>query len=458
MAIGSQLSNMIDAATPAFGERVTTIANEDAKIYNLLALAPRPFDGKSLTEALTGTFPGSSLWLGPNAPSLPAPGEPSITYTTLRHAYFYVTHRVDWDLIAQTSGKNSFMAAWVFSLDRSMADTLQVMEMTTCMNGSGVLNRTTSSSGTGLRSISGVTAANWTFVIHVWDAPLFRPGTRVEVWTGTYTVAAWLNATKRDTPSQGFYTIANVAPDLATGLATVTIKEASPGTNSPANGDYVVPDEGIAQDVTPSTTNATNMAIGLYGHISADGFWLQPNTKTSFGADGTHQDISPTTNSWWKSPTVSAGSATAYLKPDHFEELAVGQNVFSSTAADKTTFYLAHPHQIRQYRGQLVPGERYMVMNETPTLPSGTKSSLGKDTYLTFSDVPLVGSKYADPTQALAVSTKDMKRFQLKGFTFEQRHQDFGNRPAWQQDGSAYVQIGTTDRTSSGSITGLKPF
>lgn len=452
MAVGGQFSNLLEVLQPAFGERVTALTNDRAKIYNLLALAPRPFDGKHLIEAVTASYPGSFKFLGPNAASLPSPSSNTVVWTYITHAYAYASVRVDWDLIEQSSGgPHSFVSAWTIQMERSMADTLLQLERISCGDGSGVLNPLAS-----ITSIGTVTTANWVATVHLWDAPKFRVGMQVEVMAGTYDATNWKNATKRDTPSQGFYTISDVAPDPGAGTCVVTLAEASPGTNPPVNGDYFVVDEAIAIDATPSTTNATNEPLGLDAHISDSALFLQPNTKAGFQADGTHQGIAVSSNGWWKSPTVDTGSATQYLKPDHFEELAVLMNVFSSTEANQTSFYLAHPHQIRKYREQLVPGERYMVMGETPSLPSGTKSSLKEDTYLTFADTPLVGSRFCRADRAYAVNTRDMKRYQLVPFRFKQTHQDFGGRPADQQDAQAIMQIGTTDRTSSGLIKDLK--
>lgn len=477
MAPGLDTTLMLNLLQPEFGERVHSYQNERVHVYNRFTIAPRRFDGKNTIEAIVGATPGSFGFFGASMPSIPKPGTFTTDVTTITHAYCAASISVDWDLLAEANGPESFAEVWSLSMERMNKGMLLSLERITCSDGTGVLNRlktgvsgtvstlgginNTTTSGTGKgtatagTAITGVTAANWQFTVHLWDGPLIEPNSRVDFVTGTWSQAAWRNATKRDTPSQGFYTVANVVPDNATKTALVTIKEGSPGSNSPQYGDFITIHDAIAFAATPSGTNAINEMLGIDAHVTNTALWLQPSTKAGYTSEDTHQNVSPTTNGRWIAPIVDAGTNTQYLNQPLLEELSVQMNVFGSNAADEGHFYLVHPFQGRKYREELYPQERYVVSNETPSLPTGTPASNSEQRYQMFSDLPMITSRYCRPDKAYLLNMNYIKRYQLMPFQFHGVHQDFNGRPANQQDGMGIMQLGTDCRPSSGAIVDL---
>lgn len=451
------LTNFLNGLQPVFGKRVHQLSKEKSKYFNLVTEEARDFDGKHLIEAVTSGYPGAYTDLGPSASSLPTAGNISISQSTIGHTYSYDRIAVDWDLMDQSQGPHSFARALTLLLDRALKGQYRENERKCIGNGSGVLNPLTQGGSTGIRNVTGVSAAAWTFTINVYDAPKFYTGKRLEFWSGTYDQANWRNATKLDTPNQGYYTVTSCVPSFSAGTATVTITEASPNTNPPVNGAYAASDGAIVENVTGSTTNATNEFLGFLAIVSDDDLFLQPNSKVGFTSDDTFQNLATATNSFWASQRIDVNS-TQYLDEDQFETAATQMSTSESTAdAEDISFILAHRFQIQKFRQKKIAMERYTVMEGTPSLPTGAKSSLSDDRqYITFADKPLMPSRFMPVDKALGMNLSQIRRFVLKPWHFRPAHPDFQNAPADVMDGRVIWQQGCYDRSQCFLIDELK--
>lgn len=448
-----------------YGKQLHLIQNNESFGYNMLDTAQGiNFSGKRVVEAVSASYVASSGYYGQAPPAMPTPGNFTAALTYIQQCVSLFNLRTDWTAIAKTT-RNAFVNAWSVAFDTLAEHRKLEKERITFGRGNAILNRIDSTDVVAGGFGIDITATSpLTFEVHIWDTPAFRVGMQIQAWylasgPAAATASNWYQFDKRDTPTQGFYTIASVVPTPASNITTITCAENSPGLNSPADGDYVTVAGAVVQDAftqASTTYNAGNEPMGLQGIISQDNAWLQHNVASDTLTAGTFQGIDTSTNGYWRSPKVTA---SGYLTKDLLASLAVNQNVFGTSAASSFLGFFAHPAQIQKYAASLEGAERVMVMgNETPQLPSGRTSILpreGMGPFIQWSGKPIMDSRFMDPRDCYAFNKNGAKKYILQEPRFESRHQDFQGRPAWQMDGMEIDNIGTTDRSCCGVITGM---
>lgn len=462
MAAGGTLDigSLYNLLQEEYGNELHMIQNNESFGYNLIDQASGfRFSGKRVIEAVNASYVASSGYYGQTPASMPTPGTitPALTYIPQCVSLFNL--RVDWTAEEKTSS-NAFMQAWTASFQTLAEHRKLEKERIFFGNGSCILNPLDRPGGAGNYGIDVVsgTAAGWTFRVHIWDTPKFRIGMQVVFWSNgaKATQANWDAATKRDTPNQGFYTLSNVVPDPANNYTTITVVEASPGINAPADGDYVTIAGAVVEDGHPtSTVNTGNEPMGIDGIISQDDQWLQVNVASETGTVDTFQGISRSTNGYWRAALVTG---SGFLNKDQLAALCVSQNVFGTEASSSFLGFMTHYAQEQKYAATIEGAERYTISDSTPTLPGGRTTNLvreGMGPFLTYSGKPIMKSRMARPDRVYALNKKGVKKYILRQAKFESRHQDFGGRPAWQMDGMEMDNIGTVDPASCAVLSGL---
>lgn len=447
--MAQSVSDSTNLIIERFNQRVRYLTSDRASVYGKFPAKDRSmYEGGDLNEAVTGMYNGSFMATGPDPDTVPPPGKVKVQRCKIQKCFFLASYGRDWFLDAMTQGKGAFTPQKILTLDRTTAYVKQMLERQALGDGTGVLV-------TSIGTVTGVTAANWTFPVSLNESVFLKEGARVVFAATTGDRANLPNATFRDVPTKGYYTVKYNVPGTTT--ATITIEEASPGTSSPANTDTCVMYGAVREDAISGTTNVGREMYGFDAIISASGAILQVDTDLGFLATGGFEGLSPTNYGWWKSHEVDAGS-TRILGPSVFNELATRMVTHGVDEPDMIDEYVTHPDRIKDYEETLTPGIRYSVSGSAPTdAPGGTSASLSETRkYLQYSSKNIVPNKYCPEAKCFAPRYSELGRYVLLDFSFRPEHDDYSGRPATQGDALAIMQLGTTNRGAHGVIKALK--
>lgn len=452
---GTTHSDLVNLLKEEYGGIMHYIQQNDVFGINLIDRASGyKMSGKRIVEFVTSAYVGSSRYSGMTPSAFPAPGKISNEQTFISQAKGLFTIQVDIIAQEQTEDSGAVIDAWTQSFDTLVKHRMLEKERMFFSDGSGVLNVHTQTGGTGIRNVTGVGAANWTFTMHLWDAPKLRQGSEVWFWSGTYDQTNWRNATRRDIPSVGHYTVLNVNPDTATSLVTITVEQASPGLSSPANGDYVTIAEAISENAHGGV-NLGHEPMGIDGIIGTENAFLQLDNGSDTLTVDTFQGLSSTTNSYWKS---TSASASGFLMGNQLAAMTAVHNNFGTAAADQFMGYLCHTSQEAKYAETLQGAVRVMVDRSAPSLPGGRESGQtrnGLGPFITYSGKPVMPSRFCRADRVYAPNKKGVKKYILREPTFREKHLAFSGRPADEVNGHESDNIGTVDRACHARLTGL---
>lgn len=477
-----------------FSQGVNTIIPTDTFFYNMLPTASDlSFAGKHAIHAMNFQRNSSSGYAGQVPASYPTPGSIRPRTITIPQCVNLATIRVDKTAITKTN-KASFAKVWTEAYESTLEHMSNEKERISLGNGSCIL--TTHGPIARVSGALAPTAANWTFNISIFDALKIRAGMQIEFWRGkddaamTNSIVAnqlyWRHATKLDTPSQGFYTVASVAPDFSARTATVTIAEASPGTNPPAAGatfsafatasnfDHIVIAGAILEN--GNTTNLGRepygidaIACGANGLASTSGqyetgnAWLQQDVAANVLSDDTMFGLSVSTVPEHSALVLDAsvgGTVSTTLDRAHMAKMAALLNLWAANGNFRQSqSYIGHPAQINEYAQKLEPAERYTIASTTPSeLPAGRaslESKSGQGPFLMYAGKPFYGSSYCRADRLYIFNPRGMEKNLTEPFAFDSTHPDFGGRPAVQMDGMGMDAIATRDRRCLGAIHNL---
>lgn len=485
MASGTSLdlTSMYNDLQEEFVGGIEDLNNNDLFLYNMIGEASGvTFDGKHAVHAVNIRRAASYQPVPQVGGNYPAAGSPNPLQTMVPQCFSAGTILVEKQARLKTS-VHAFVDAWTLSYDSFLQDLAETKERRCVGNGSGVINPLG-----GIGSVTSVTAANWTFTMSIWDSVKLNEGSRFTVWTCPTALNStnWRNATKRDTPTQGWYTVANKSISASGGTATITVAEASPGTSSPASGgafalgstsnlDFIVPVDAITQDTSGSTTNLGFEPMGLDGIVNGPNGvatsandsetgvqWLQVGTAGTPFADDTFQNLSPVTYAKWNSTVIPVHSHNTTLQKWMLTQLHLNQNVFGTRGTSAWTALFGHPAQIGAYANTLEPAERYTIAENTPsgsTLGSGRPSlheREGQGPHLMFAGKTMYASRYIRPDRLYAVNSEGIQKYTLQPWSFDEPHKDYGGRIADQMEGLEAYNMGTRDRAKCAVIQGLK--
>lgn len=479
--------NSVNNLKTLYGNYVRSQTSDRAMFYKDIQVTPTNFRGGDRVEAVTGSYVGSFQATGDNPQRVPASQSHTIDRAIIQKAYFLGSYGVDW--FAEELSKGQDAAFWqekAKQVDRLTRFINQELERMSLGDGTGILVETDAASATptdnlahGIASVTGVTAVNWTFTVTNNQGVFLKPGRRIQFWDGqtiddtsdTYPGhirddsggsqgARYL--TKRDTPSQGYYTVSANVPGAS--LTTITIAEASPGTNSPAAADAVLSVDSMIEDATTSTTNAGTEMMGLrgiaMGHLAtANNAAARVQLQTSLGyqADTTFEGLNPTQKGFWNGHMYDAGRTTAFGR-DVLRALALSMSRNGTTEPDEIDYYLTHFDRIADYEAGLEGAIRYNVTtNSAASTPGGTAHSLKEQQQdITFGNKKIMGSKFIRPTEAFACNMKHIMRYEAVPLHFRGEHDDYSGRPATQADLMAIMNIATDERNAFGMAFNLK--
>ncbi len=479
-----------------FSQGVNEIIPSDTFFYNMLPTATDfTFAGKHVTHALNFQRNASFGYVGQVPASYPTPGSIRPRTISVPQCVSAATIRVDKTAMMKTS-KAAFAQAWTQAYETTLDHMRNEKERISLGNGSGILN-----THGAIGRVSGAlapTAANWTFNISIFDALKIRPGMQIEFWRSkddaamTNSIVAnqatWRHATKLDTPAQGFYTVAAVAPDFSARTATVTIAEASPNTAPPVAGavfshfatasnfDYIVIAGSVVENVSSGSGNlgrepygldaiacAANGLANTTAQYESGNAWLQHDVASGTLTDDTFFGLSVTTVPEHASVILDAsvgGTISGTLERSHLNSLANLVNAWGANGNFRSTAaFVGNPMTINAYAQKLEPAERYTIATETPsTLPSGRQSLEGREAqgpFLMFANKPFYASSYCRADRLYFYNPRGVEKCMLEDFKFDAVHQDFGGRPAMQMDGMGADAIATRDRRCLGAIHNL---
>lgn len=447
--MAQSVSDSTNLIIERFNQRVRYLTSDRASVYGKFPVKDRSmYEGGDLNEAVTGMYNGSFMATGPDPDTVPPPGKVKVQRCKIQKCFFLASYGRDWFLDAMTQGKGAFTPQKILTLDRTTAYVKQMLERQALGDGTGVLV-------TSIGTVTGVTAANWTFPVSLNESVFLKEGARVVFAATTGDRANLPNATFRDVPTKGYYTVKYNVPGTTT--ATITIEEASPGTSSPVATDSCIMYGAVREDAISGTTNVGREMYGFDAIISASGAILQVDTDLGFLATGGFEGLSPTNYGWWKSHEVDAGG-TRILGPSVFNELATRMVTHGVDEPDMIDEYVTHPDRIKDYEETLTPGIRYAVSGSAPTdAPGGTSASLSETRkYLQYGSKNIVPNKYCPEAKCFAPRYSELGRYVLLDFSFRPEHDDYSGRPATQGDALAIMQLGTTNRGAHGVIKALK--
>lgn len=419
------------------------------------------YEGGDLVLMITGSYPGSIRFTGPSPSRMPIPGKIRGNRYTVQKRFYIMSHEEDLFVKALTRSKaGAFAEAEAETIDRLADEFVRMMEFIDCTDGTGVITEA-------ITDISGVTAANWTFTVPTSKSVYYYQGAQIQFLT---TVSGDLktnlkSVTMYDVPSpNGFYTVLKVEPNTTTAgadsdtLARITIIEASPGSNSPANGAVVAFADTIAIGAHTAGTNAGRLPRGLEGICDNDGDTLQCDTDLTWTTDGTFQGLSPTTAPYWKAITQQAASAR--LGDPVLRKLSDLMNSHSpGKGADNIDMYLTSIKSQRFFEESKAAEKR--TTNEggraVVDAQGGFSSSHATDNSPEspkFGKVPVHAHRFKAEGSTLAICKQHLKRAQLLGTTWLDRHLNFSSRPAEGREAIGILENFTGIRACHGRIEG----
>lgn len=440
---GSTLANTnVNAILQDNFGKMNSVINEFTVLVNQFDQSPKKLTGKRIEEDIRHGMPEGGGGVGPGVSAVPDPDVPRHSLTHIWPQQFIQTTMVDWDLEAQ-SRSNSYIDAVTDALKTVAMNWVQEHERMASSDGSGFLAQIT--------VVIAVTNANWTFTVPRQFANRFRKGMRLAFWTG-----ADNNAVKADNSANSWYTVSSVA--LGATTATVTITEpAGAGADPPATSDYAAKWGAISENATGSGTNAGNEMPGVAVLIDDGNMIVSPNTSAGWETEPHMQGINAATNSFWQSPTITASGS--YLSIDLVEQAADEINVAGEGNGDAVRVIATHPFQIRKYRGELYPQERYPNSGTAGSFASGSKTSMKPGSGPMIADKRSVKCKYMDPSLAFLIGPGiyhyPLQPWGLKRYGGDYRIPTTDGRPADRMIAYCYKSLGIVRRTSSARIQSL---
>ena len=417
------------------------------------------YEGGDLVLMITGSYPGSIRFTGPSPSRMPTPGKIRGNRYTVQKRFYIMSEETDLFVKALTRSKaGAFAQADVETMDRLADEFVRYMERIDCGSGDGVATYA-------ITDVSGVTAANWTFTVPAADAVFYYQGMQMQFLT-TVSGDANLNlrnSTMYDVPSPaGFYTCKSVEPNTTTAgadsatLARITIYEASPGSNSPANGAVCVFADAVAIGAHTAGTNAGREPRGLEGICNNDGDTLQADTDLTWTTDGTFQGLSVTTAPYWKAITMSAASSRL-LEPVLRKHADLMNAHSPGGGAANIDLYLTSMKSARFYEESLTAEKRITIEGgrQVADAQGGFSSSHAKDNEPEspkFGKVPIHSHRFKREGSTLAICKKHLKRAQLLGTTWLEKHLNFSSRPAEGREAIGILENFTGIRACHGRI------
>lgn len=502
VAVSLKTDSLLNALKPTFINGVEDLRANEVFFYN------------SLEEFQGGTLEGDTLKFAVNtqraasfrplpihdASYPPAPDLTTYTgeITAARHGGTISVD--DYAELKTMSDVGAFTRASALAAESFYKDMKEVLEFEALNNGSGVMNPYG-----GIGNVSSVTSDNWTFDVSIFDEPKFAPGRQILFMTltsQTSTVfgcactslnsSTWRDATYRDYPTQGYYTIKSVQrlPGTSPGIVRVTIKERSPGTNSPAspagayanvtpgststNLDFAIIADSIAENTSASTTNLTRQMMGVDGIVNGPnglsagvgswGYesgqaWVQQEKQGTSLSDSTFQALSPSTVGEWAANVMDATSYGSTLTTSMLSRAMTYHNVFGVTGTNQWARWIAHPMQLNEYALTLESKERYCITANTPSsLPAG-RASLnqrnGQGEALAYAGIPMYGNKFCRVDRVYALNSMCARKKTLKPFNFNPAHPNYSNRIVTEMNGHCAEQILALNRLHGLAIHNL---
>ena len=448
---GATLTNKDVILQDNYGEGVSFLVNVKTRVLNQYPISPKKFDGRVIRENIGIAMPAGGGSLGPSAAAVPSPSTSSNRETYIYHTYHFDTIQIDWDTADQSSGRHAYIDAVKQELKRVAQYRPREFERQMLSDGSGYLGQMTAVS-----SSPAVTAPNWQIQVANSDAPKYFLNSRVEFWDAKSNTAS-----KRDTPSQGYYTVSQV--ELKTDIsgsfdstaARITLEEGSPGTNSPTANDYVARDEHIVENATGST-NASNEINGLDILIDDGNELLVKNTKAGFATANTFQNLATTGNHWQSQITDGSNQ---YLNIDLVEEAGDDIAVNSGMDSGDVMFLVAHQFQVRKYKANLYPQERFANTGNAGSFNAGSTTTFNDDYGPMISQKPVIKSEFCPVGTAFVCGPGPM-HYDLKPWGFwtgdgNMWRMNQQGRPAKVAHAYCIKAVGTTRRNQSAKIQSM---
>ena len=452
---GATLTNKLEILQDNFGEGVSFLVNVKTRVLNQFPISPKKFDGRVIRENIGIAMPAGGGSLGPSASSVPSPSTSSNRETYIYHTYHFDTIQIDWDTADQSSGRHAYIDAVKQELKRVAQYRPREMERQILGAGDGYLSEVPTTSATASVPIA-VTTPGWQFTVANWQAPKFPINSRIEFWD-----AHTATASKRDTPSKGYYTVSLV--ELKTDidgvfdstLARITVEEGSPGTNSPVGTDWVARDEHVVENVAAGL-NASNEMNGLDILIDDGNELLVKNTKMGFATASTFQNLAADGSYWQAQVTDGSGQ---YLNIDLVEESADDISINSGMDSSDVMFLVAHQFQVRKYKAGLYPQERFPNTGNAGSFTAGSTTTFNDDYGPMISQKPVIKSEFCPPSTAFIVGPGIM-HYDLKPWGFwtgdgNMWRMNQQGRPAKVAHAYAIKAVGTTRRNQSAKIENL---
>lgn len=491
VSISLRSDSLLNLLKPTFIQGVEDLRNSEVFFFN------------SLEEFSGGTLEGDTLKFSVASQraagyrSVPIhdasyPPAPDLTtntgeITAARHAGTISVD--DYAELKTMSDVGAFTRASAIAAESFYKDMREIMEFESLRNGSGILNQYG-----GIGNVTSVTSDNWTFDVSVFDEPAFAPGRTIQfvtltgIGTNYLSVTTARNTTFRDYPTQGYYTIKSNQRLPSSGLCRVTIKERSPGTNSPAspagayanvtpgststNLDFAILADAVTENTSPSTTNLTRQMMGIDGivngpnGVSSTGWgyetgaaWLQQEKQGTALSDDTFEGLSPSTIGDWSSFVMDATSYGSTLTTPMLARAMTYQNVFGVTGTNQWVRWIAHPMQLNEYALTLESKERYCITANTPSsLPAG-RASLnqrnGQGEALAYAGIPMFGNRFCRVDRVYALNSMCARKKTLKPFTFNPAHPNYSNRIVTEMNGHCAEQLLAVNRGHGMAIHNL---
>lgn len=445
-------------------------------VINMLPTSSKKPDGRQFRELITNQHPASFGFYGPNMAATPDAQTAGYTEAIYHQCYGYGALKIDWVLIEHNSGDHSYVDALNNQMRLFTKFQAETMEKWAVSDGSGRLGADT----------SGVLASN-TYrgrVVRTATAPLtvkmygshnavwFREGMAVEFMydastPGVGSESAFNTWEKRDTPAQGYFTVASIAvtksATAASDIVTITMNENVVGAgNDPGDGqtgdyDVIIADEAISPNTSTGSLNETRIPYGLDALID-DGnavMQTQPYAATMQLSDTSLHGISAS-NSWWQSEV--ADGTSSYFSLDLAQEVCDGIARRSGSGSEGIRFLVADHFQARKYSLSLTAQERYPNTGSVGKFKSGTSTMFNSHHAVDIAEKPMVKSRFQLRDRVHFVG-KGIKQYTLKPWGWISKdgiwHRDFNYGTNYQAVASTYTQLGTTDRSASGKVENL---
>jgi hypothetical protein len=449
---GANITNYEYVLQEGFGEGVTFAVNTFTNVMNRFPISPKKFTGKRLRENIGYGMPSGGGAYGPSLTAVPDPVQSANIECYLWHAYIYDTIQIDWDVLEMTSGQHAYISAVKQEMTRVAQYRKIDFERMTMNDGSGLLAACYVDAGVNAGTVTPTT--DFYFFVPNYLAIRFPINQRLEFWDGITNTA-----TKYDTPAQGYYTVESVTLSSTGAWAKIQMAEESPGTNAPATSGtavYVTKDEAVVENGSAATTNCGNEFPGLKAMISNANPPMVQNAKLEKPVDSTFQGIA-STNSYWQS--ITKDGTGQYLNIDLVEEVGDDISIHGGGSADDIKFIIAHPFQLRKYRAELYPQERYPNTGNLGKFKSGSTTSFSQGTGPMIADKPTIKSRFCDVDRAYLVGPS-IKHYDLKKWGFASKdgsmwRMNQQGRPAYFAVAYCYKTMGILKRNCSGVITGL---